>query len=203
MKIWFYKASCCLWGCIRVAFVISTSLFSKWIFGLCFQHRNLTTGNNLLWKRGEIAPNEQLFLNFHNIFNISLTSGIKWHIRLWNMFFFFYFFLQFCKSDTSRYGYLEVLQRILGIWNNESRLYFTYHRLTLYDRVCVQCWKKKRKTIYCTRKANKLDIYSIFFNPFTSSRHFYPNSLDRSFPILFPKARCLVSYYYYYYYYGL
>ena len=34
-----------------------------------------------------------------------------------------YFFPQFCKSDMSRYGYLEVFQRVLGIRDNENRLY--------------------------------------------------------------------------------
>ena len=31
------------------------------------------------------------------------------------------FFPELCKSDMSRYGYLEVLS--LGVWDNESRLY--------------------------------------------------------------------------------
>ena len=42
------------------------------IFSL-FLHGNLTTGNKILWKRGEIAPQEQ-FLLFLQYFNISLRS---------------------------------------------------------------------------------------------------------------------------------
>ena len=34
-----------------------------------FKHENLTTGNKILWKRGEIAPKEQ-FLLFSTIFSI-------------------------------------------------------------------------------------------------------------------------------------
>ena len=36
-----------------------------------FKHENLTTGNKILWKRGEIAPKEQ-FLLFSTIFSIYL-----------------------------------------------------------------------------------------------------------------------------------
>ena len=39
------------------------------------KHENLTTGNKILWKRGAY------FSSFHNIFNVSLTSGVKLHIH--------------------------------------------------------------------------------------------------------------------------
>ena len=57
-------------------------------------HGNLTTGNTILWKRGEIAPPI-----FHNVFDTSLTSGVKLHIHL---------------SDMSSFG---------GLRDNKSRLY--------------------------------------------------------------------------------
>ena len=41
-----------------------------------FSYRNRTTDNKILWKRGEIAGSNFSF--FHNIFNISLTSGVKY-----------------------------------------------------------------------------------------------------------------------------
>ena len=44
-------------------------------WSLC-KHGTLTTGNKKLWKEGAISP------LFHNIFNISLTSGVKLHIHL-------------------------------------------------------------------------------------------------------------------------
>ena len=48
-----------------------------------FEHENVTTGNKILWKRGEIAPEEQFSPLFHNIFkNISLTSRVTLHIHL-------------------------------------------------------------------------------------------------------------------------
>ena len=51
----------------------------------------------MLWKIGEIAP------LFHNIFYISLISGVKLHI-ICKMWLFDLFFPQPCKSDI-----LEVL----------------------------------------------------------------------------------------------
>ena len=70
-----------------------------------------------MWKRGETSP------LFHNIFSISPFSGVKLYIHLWNVVVWFIFFPQFCKSDMSRYGYLEVFQIVPGLRDNESRLY--------------------------------------------------------------------------------
>ena len=36
---------------------------------------------------------------------------------------FVWYFPQFCTSDMSKYGYLEVFQRVLRLRDNESRLY--------------------------------------------------------------------------------
>ena len=38
-----------------------------------FKHRNLTSGNKILWIRGEIAPQEQ-FLPFTTIFSIYISN---------------------------------------------------------------------------------------------------------------------------------
>ena len=38
-----------------------------------FKHRNLTSGNKILWIRGEIAPQEQ-FLPFPTIFSIYISN---------------------------------------------------------------------------------------------------------------------------------
>ena len=70
------------------------------------KHENLTTGNKILWKRRELDPKVSPL--FHNIFKLSLTSGVKLHIYLCNMVVRLFCFSQFCKSDMSRYGYLEV-----------------------------------------------------------------------------------------------
>ena len=59
------------------------------------------TDNKLLWKRGEIAP------LFHNIFNISVTSGGKLYIHLLNVIVRFIVFF-YSETDMSRYGYLKV-----------------------------------------------------------------------------------------------
>ena len=67
---------------IQLTFIISTSLISNnclsrsenllevKIWSL-LKHENLTIGNKILWKRGEIAPKEQ-FLLFSTIFSIYL-----------------------------------------------------------------------------------------------------------------------------------
>ena len=73
-----------------------------------------------MWKRGDIAPEEQSPL-FHNIFNISLKESN--YILICEMWLFDLFFPQFCKSAMSMYGYLEVFQRSLGHRDNESLLY--------------------------------------------------------------------------------
>ena len=43
----------------------------------------MTTGNKIMWKRGEIAPKEQ-FLLFSTLFYIYI-SGVKLHIHLLNV----------------------------------------------------------------------------------------------------------------------
>ena len=53
------------------------------------------------------------FSSFPQYFNIPLISGVKLHIYLWNkVVWFIYLFPQFCKSGISRYGYLEVFERV-------------------------------------------------------------------------------------------
>ena len=52
-----------------------------------FLHKNLTTGNKILRKRGEIAP------LFHNIFIIYLISGVELHIHSWKVVFRYIFSL--------------------------------------------------------------------------------------------------------------
>ena len=63
-----------------------------------------------MWKRGEIAPQEQ-FLLFSTLFYIYifLTPGVKLHIHLLNVVVQFIILLSL-NSDMSRYGYLEVFQ---------------------------------------------------------------------------------------------
>ena len=63
-----------------------------------------------MWKRGEIAPEEQ-FLLFSTLLYIYifLTSGVKIHIYLLYVVVQFIVFLTL-NSDMSRYGYIEVFQ---------------------------------------------------------------------------------------------
>ena len=67
-----------------------------------------------MWEREEIAPEEQ-FLFFSTIFSMdrSLISGVKLHIHLLNVVVrFMWCFSHICNPDISRYGYLEVFQRV-------------------------------------------------------------------------------------------
>ena len=84
-----------------------------------FKLKNLTTGDKILCKWGEIAISPL----FHNIFNIPLTSGVKLHIHLLNVVIQFMFFLNsanlICRgTDISKY-----FRESLGLRDNESRLY--------------------------------------------------------------------------------
>ena len=73
-----------------------------------------------MWKRGEIAP------LFHNIFNMSLSSGVKLPIHLLNVVVRFIVFLTsatliFWDTDISK-----CFRESLRIRDNEGRLYFLY-----------------------------------------------------------------------------
>ena len=77
-----------------------------------------------MWKRGEIALQEQ-FLLFSTLFYIYIfqTSGVKLHIHLLNVVVQFIVFLNLstliCRgTDISKY-----FSKSLGIQDNESRLY--------------------------------------------------------------------------------
>ena len=77
-----------------------------------FSHGNLTTCIKILWIRGEIAPLGAISPLFHNIFNISLNfrsqitySFIKCGCSI-------YCFPQIRKSDMSKKGIIEILQRV-------------------------------------------------------------------------------------------
>ena len=55
---------------------------------------------------------EEKLLHFSTIFSIYLKLQESNYILISEMWLFALFFLQFCKSDMSRYGYLKVFQRI-------------------------------------------------------------------------------------------
>ena len=72
----------------------------------------LITGNKILWKRGEIAP------LFYNIFNMSLTIGVKLHIHFLNV-------VRFIFSLVLQIWYVEVrisrsISESLRLRDNES-----------------------------------------------------------------------------------
>ena len=74
------------------------------------EHETLKTGNKILWKSGEIAPLEQ-FLLFPTIFSLYLQESN--YIFICEVWLFYLFFPEFCKSIMSRYRYLVVSESIL------------------------------------------------------------------------------------------
>ena len=107
------------------------------------KHENLTTGKNILWKRGEIALKEQFLLFFHNIFSIHCISNFKSPVT--NI---------FVKCGCSKYIFLNSANLIcrgtdiskyfiesLGFRDNESRLYFmfsVFSRAAFTDFIYIQ-----------------------------------------------------------------
>ena len=86
------------------------------------KHENLTTGNKLLWKRGEIAPKEQ-FLLFSTIFSIYLLHRNQIAYSFVKCGRLIYF------STVPQFWYVEVriswkyFRESLGLKDNESQLY--------------------------------------------------------------------------------
>ena len=86
-----------------------------------------------MWKRGEIAPQEQflLFYTFRSNFSsfphyfiyIFLTSGVKLHIHLLNMVVQFIVFLTLSTLICRSTDISKCFSESLGIRDNGSRLY--------------------------------------------------------------------------------
>ena len=89
-----------------------------------FQHETMTIGNKIMWKRGEIAPQQQ-FLLFSTLFYIYifLTSGVKLHIHLLNVVVQFIVFLTLSTLIYRDTDMSKCFSESLGIRDNESRLY--------------------------------------------------------------------------------
>ena len=91
-------------------------LISKWKSGPCFNMKLWQPGNKIMWKRGEIAPQEQ-FLLFSALFYIYISnfrSQITYSFVKCG--FSIYCFPHSLNSDMSKYGYLEVFQWVP--WNS-------------------------------------------------------------------------------------
>ena len=78
-----------------------------------------------MWKRGEIAPQEQCLL-FSTLFYIYifLTSGVKLHIHLLNVVVQFIVFLTLSTLICRSTDISKCFSESFGIRDNESRLYF-------------------------------------------------------------------------------
>ena len=103
----------------RITAYLEVKIWSLFYYGI------MTTGNKIMWKRGEIAPKyiykiiwkrgeiapKEQFLLFSTLFNIYISN-----FRSQNTYSFvkcgcsIYCFPHSLNSDMSRYGYLEVFQ---------------------------------------------------------------------------------------------
>ena len=84
----------------------------------------MTTGNKIMWKRGEIAPKEQFLLFFTLFYIIFLTSGVKLHIHLLNVVVQFIVFLTLSTLICRGTDISKCFSESLGIRDNESRCIF-------------------------------------------------------------------------------
>ena len=78
-----------------------------------------------MWKRGEIAPQEQ-FLLFSTLFYIFLTSGVNFHIHLLNVVIQFIVFLTLSTLICRSTDISKCFSESLDIRDNGSRLYIIY-----------------------------------------------------------------------------
>ena len=89
-----------------------------------FEHETMTTGNKIMWKRGEIAPKEQFLLISTLLYiYIFLTLGVKLHSHLLNMVVQFIVFLTLSTLICRGTDISKCFSESLGIRDNESRLY--------------------------------------------------------------------------------
>ena len=79
-----------------------------------FYHRDLPTGNKILWKIGEIVRSN--FSSFLQYFQFISNLGVKLHIHSVKVGCSINCFPQFRKSDMPKYGYLEVFHKVP--WNS-------------------------------------------------------------------------------------
>ena len=78
---------------------------------------------------------------FHNIFNMSLSSGVKLNIHLWNV------VVRVISASALQICYVEVrilkyFRESLGLQDNESWLYFVLCRFHIIPTIfpCLQGW---------------------------------------------------------------
>ena len=83
-----------------------------------------------MWKRGEIAPQEQ-FLLFSTLLYIFLTSGVKLHIHLLNVVVQFIVFLTLSNLICRGTDISKFFNESLGIRDNEIRLYFVHYKASI------------------------------------------------------------------------
>ena len=126
----------------------------------------MTTGNKKMWKRGEIPPQEQ-FLLFSTLYISNFRSQITYSFVKCDC--SIYCFPHSLNSDMSRYGYLEVFQRVP--WNSRSR-----DSTVLFAAMCCICIgevrnRKSVKYIDKSRNYNHSHILTIL-SMFTKRNNF-------------------------------
>ena len=136
----------------------------------------MTTGNKIMWKRGEIAPKEQ-FLLFSTLLYIYifLTSGVKLHIHLLNVVLQFIDFLTLSTLICRGTNITKCFSESLGIRDNESRLYFLLYMINMnlsFFSVIVQTTEQASGfNLYQTVRTEigftyEIGIHVLFFTAF-------------------------------------
>ena len=107
------------WFChvdIQSTLVISTSVISNNRLSqrenliLVLTHKSNIRYQNSVGKRRNCSSGT-IYPLFHNIFNIYFLLNESNYMFICEIWLFHWYFPQFCKSDLSKYGFLEVFQR--------------------------------------------------------------------------------------------
>ena len=135
--VWFVSSWCCCYSWLSLSRYRLSRIkpYLEAVIWSLLKHKNLTIGNKLLWKRGEIALRSNFssfpqYFQYISNFRSQITyTFVKYGCSI-------HFFPKVCKSDMWRYGYLEVFQRVP--WNSRER------ESTVYFFVChseVLLWR--------------------------------------------------------------
>ena len=98
------------------------------------------------------CSSEAIWPLFHNIFNISLSSGVKLHIHLLNVVVRFIVLLTSATLIFRGTDFLKCFRESLGIRDNESRLYLFFRGIDalsgrqLSKYKCSALFRKKKES---------------------------------------------------------
>ena len=103
-----------------------------------FKHENLTTGNKILWKRGEISPKEK-FLLFSQYFQYIVNFRSQITYSFVKCAYSIYFFLNSANLICRGTNISKYFREFLRLRNNECRLYLRQGAIFPSIRPCMYC----------------------------------------------------------------